>query len=332
MMLRRALGVVEIMSENRKKTFRLLVALTWVFATPAMPAGPDEFDCVVEPGMVVELGSQVDGIIESMLVDRGDRVEANQVVARLESGAEAAAVDYAQARAVMEAEIRSLKASLAYGSRNATRLDELHKKGDISTDEFDRVTTETRIARHKLQQAEESKLLAELELARAEATLKQRSIHSPISGVVADRYLNPGESVSVVNRPIVKIAQIDPLRVEVVLPVSEFGQIAAGQRAVVHPEAVAGDPYESTVTIVDPIIDAASGTFRVTLSIPNPEGKLTSGLRCQVSFLDKPSSNAAAPDNGTGADGKLSLATQASAGNGFRPLTGNTSGSQAINQ
>jgi len=44
---------------------------------------------------------------------------------------------------------------------------------------------------------------------------------------------------------------------------------------------------------VDPIIDAASGTFRVTLMLPNPEHKLTSGLRCQVSFLTKPPATAA---------------------------------------
>jgi RND family efflux transporter MFP subunit len=230
----------------------------------------------------------------------------------------------------MEAEIRSLKASLAYDSRNMTRLEELHKKGSISVDDYDRAKTESRIALHKLQQAEENKRLAELELARAEETLKLRTIHSPISGVVADRYLNPGEAVSVVDRPIVKIAQIDPLRVEVVLPVSEFGQVAVGQRAVVRPEAASGDPYESTVKIVDPVIDAASGTFRVTLSVPNPEGKLTSGLRCQVSFLDKASTNAAASHNGTGADGKLSLATQARAGNGFRPLADTTKGARTL--
>jgi RND family efflux transporter MFP subunit len=319
---------VEIMPVCRNRIFASLVMLTWLFATRALPAGPNEYDCVVEPGMVVELSSQVDGIIESMLVERGDRVEANQVVARLESGAEAAAVEQAQARAAMEAEIRSLKASLAYDSRNATRLEELHKKGSISADDYDRAKTESRIAFHKLKQAEENKRLAELELGRAEATLKLRTIHSPISGVVADRYLNPGEAVSVVDRPIVKIAQIDPLRVEVVLPVAEFGRVAAGQRAMVRPEAASGGPFESTVKIVDPIIDAASGTFRVTLSLPNPEGKLTSGLRCQVSFLDQASSNAAAPGNGAGADGKLSLATQARAANRFRPLAGTTPGAR----
>jgi RND family efflux transporter MFP subunit len=299
------------MTKYARTIFHLLVALTWLFAAPALAAGPNEFDCVVEPGMVVELSSRVDGVIESMLVERGDRVEADQVIAKLDSGAEVAAVDYAQARAGMEAEIRSLKASLDYGWRNEKRLNELYKKGTISADELDRVKTETRIARHKLQQAEENKRLAELELARSEETLKLQTIHSPISGVVAERYLNPGESVE--ERPIIKIAQIDPLRVEVVVPVSEFGQVAVGQRAVVSPEAPLSGRYESKVTIVDPIIDAASGTFRVTLSLPNPQGKLTSGLRCQVSFLDKPSSRAAAPGNSS--QGKRSLSAQARTGN-----------------
>ena len=64
-----------------------------------------------------------------------------------------------------------------------------------------------------------------------------------------------------------------------------------------------------------PIIDAASGTFRVTLTLSNREGKLTSGLRCQVSFLEKPSSLAAAPGTGIGGQPKRSLAIQARAGN-----------------
>ena len=63
----------------------------------------------------------------------------------------------------MEAEIRSLKASLAYGWRSLKRLNELHKKQNVSTDEIDRVKTETRVAQHKLVQAEENKRLAELE-------------------------------------------------------------------------------------------------------------------------------------------------------------------------
>ncbi|MGI9321818.1 MAG: efflux RND transporter periplasmic adaptor subunit [Thiogranum sp.] len=278
------------MKDQAIKLFRTFPVAILAFTTAVAVAQQNSFDCVIEPSMVVELSSRVDGIVETVLVERGDLIEPDTVIAKLESGAEAVAVEHARARSKMEAEIRSLKASLAYGWRNHKRLDELHKKQSISTDEIDRAKTETRVAKHKLQQAEENKRLAELELARAEQTLKRHTIRSPIGGVVAERYLNPGESVE--DRPVVKVVQIDPLRVEVVMPVSEFGRIKTGQHAVVRPEASIGGRHESTVTIVDPIIDAASGTFRVTLMLPNPEHKLTSGLRCQVSFLTKPPANA----------------------------------------
>mgnify|MGYP001812311159 CR=1 FL=1 len=241
-----------------------------------------EFDCVIEPGMTVELSSSEDGVLEQVLVDRGDRVEADQLLARLDSGVEEASLEYARERAAMEAEIRLHKASLSFGVKNQKRISELQQKKLVSHNDADRARTETKIERHKLQQAMENKRLAELELARATETLKRHAIHSPINGVVVERYLNPGESVE--DRPVLKLAQIDPLRVEVVLPVAQFGKIQPGQPASVYPEAGIGGQFKTTVSTVDPVLDAASGTFRVRLMLPNPDNALTSGLRCKIKF------------------------------------------------
>jgi RND family efflux transporter MFP subunit len=243
------------------------------------------FDCVIEPSMVVELSSSVDGVIEQVFVDRGDRVEANQMLAKLESGLEQAALNYARERSQMNAEIRLHKASLAYGIKNQKRITELQEKKLVSLNEGERVRTEAEIERHKLQQARENKRLAELELTRAIETVKRHAIHSPIDGVVVERYLNPGESVE--DRPVLKLAQIDPLRVEVVLPVAQFGKIRTGQVAMIVPEAGLGRRFKSAVSTVDPVLDAASGTFRVRLLVPNPDNALTSGLRCRIQFKNK---------------------------------------------
>lgn len=259
------------------------VALCWPVAGNA-----DElsgFDCVIEPSMVVELSSSEDGVLEQVHVDRGDRVEANQMLARLESSVEEASLNYARERSEMTAEVSLHKASLAYGVKNQERISDLQKKKLVSLNESDRVQTETKIERHKLNQALENKRLAELELARATETLKRHSIHSPIDGVVVERYLNPGESVE--DRPILKLAQIDPLRVEVVLPVERFGKIQVGQAATILPEAGIGGQFQSTVSTVDPVLDAASGTFRVRLTLPNPDNALTSGLRCRIHFEEQ---------------------------------------------
>ncbi len=235
---------------------------------------------MIEPNVLVELSSRADGIINRLFVERGDQIDAGQVVAKLDSRVEQAAVDQARARAAMMAEIHSHEINVAFGQRNQQRISELHAKKVVPVHDIDRVETETQIARYKLQQAKDNKRIAELELKRAIEFLNLQTIHSPISGVVVDRYLNPGESVE--DRPIVKIAQINPLRVEVVAPVSLFGTIKTGQPATVLPESPVGGEYNSTVTAVDSVLDAGSGTFRIRLELPNPDYRLTSGLRCKI--------------------------------------------------
>jgi membrane fusion protein (multidrug efflux system) len=81
-----------------------------------------------------------------------------------------------------------------------------------------------------------------------------------------------------------KLAQIDPLRVEVFAPVELFGKIAIGMQAEVRPEEAMGGVHTATVTVVDRLIDAASATFGVRLELPNPELAVPAGLRCRVRF------------------------------------------------
>lgn len=241
-----------------------------------------DFDCLIEAHMEVELSTQVDGILEQVLLEPGDQVEPEQIVAKLKSGVVQATLDYAKARAGMTADISQQETNLGYGRRNEHRITELHQKNVVSMSEIDRVRTESALARFKLAAAKENKNLAELEMARAIENLNQHTIRSPIKGVVVERYLNPGESVE--DQPIVKLAQIDPLQVVVVMPISQFGKIQRGQQAMVYPEAAFGGEYQSIVSNIDPVFHAASGTFRVRLALPNPEYRLTSGLKCRVQF------------------------------------------------
>jgi multidrug efflux pump subunit AcrA (membrane-fusion protein) len=81
-----------------------------------------------------------------------------------------------------------------------------------------------------------------------------------------------------------RLAQIDPLNVEVILPVSQLLSIKVGMRAKVIPEAPIGGQYSAEVKIVDKVIDAASGTFGVRLELPNPNYRLPAGLKCRVIF------------------------------------------------
>jgi membrane fusion protein (multidrug efflux system) len=70
----------------------------------------------------------------------------------------------------------------------------------------------------------------------------------------------------------------------VVLPVEQFGQIKMGMSATVVPQAPLNGQYTAIVTVVDRVVDAASGTFRVRLKLPNKDHVLPAGLRCTVEF------------------------------------------------
>jgi multidrug efflux pump subunit AcrA (membrane-fusion protein) len=117
--------------------------------------------------------------------------------------------------------------------------------------------------------------------------LARRTVWSPVDGIVMERLLSPGELVNRVGKgEIVRIAQAHPLKIDVIAPLSMFGQVHAGQMALVSPEAPIGGVHEATVRVVDPLVDAASGTFRIRLELPNEDIAIPSGIRCRVQFQD----------------------------------------------
>ncbi len=251
----------------------------------AMAVSLPEFDCVIEPHIVTDISSQVDGIVAAIDVERGDLIEKGQVIVRLDSSVEQATVEYARKRAAAIAEIRANETSAEFSGRRHDRVGTLYKSNVLSFDQMDEVGTEARLAELQLARAQENRELAELDLVRAIKTLNRHTIVSPIDGVVVERFLSPGESVE--EKPILRLAQIDPLRVEVIVPITHMRDIVIGQIGMIFPEEPITSPYPAEVTIVDRVADAASGTFRVRLTLPNPTYDLPAGLRCTVQFEER---------------------------------------------
>lgn len=220
------------------------------------PVEPVYLDGLLEPNEVVEISGQVPGILDEVTVERGDSIEENQVLARLKSGLERVAVELARAR-------------LEFAERRAERNEDLYLRELISIHDRDELETEIQVARLQLKEAQER--------------LEMRIIRSPIQGVVVARSGSPGEYVG--EDPILTVARIDPLNVEVIVPVERLGTIHKGMRAEVRPEAPAGGVYVGRVVIVDQVVDAASGTFGVRVSLPNPSQRVPAGLKCRVRFL-----------------------------------------------
>ncbi len=273
------------MTAEYECVFRGVVAgLLAALATEVGATGDAIFDCVIQPTELVELSSSVSGIIDAINVDRSDPVEKDQVVAKLRSDVEQTQVDLSKQRASFEGEIEAKRASLSFARRKQERTQKLFNKKAIPFHVLDEAKTDAVLAATELRSAQQNKRMAELELERAEATLALRTVRSPVSGVVVERLKSPGEFVE--DKPILRIAQIDPLRVEVIVPVGKFGTITTGMRAEVTPELARKHKYIAEVTIVDKVVDAASGTFGVRLELPNPGNYIPGGLRCSLAFLE----------------------------------------------
>jgi RND family efflux transporter MFP subunit len=248
---------------------------------PARAAGA-ELDCLIEPYLMVNVGSPVEALLDRVEVERGDLVKAGQVLARLESSVERATVAMARARAAMESGVQSGQVRLDYSIRKVVSNENLLKQNAISEREVDEAKAQRDLNEIALVEARENRRLAELELERAEAALMLRTIRSPVNGVVTERLLSAMELVK--QTPIVKVAQLHPLRVEVFAPISLLGKIAVGTSAQVLPEGPVGGVHAAKVTVVDRVIDAASGTFGVRLELSNPDYRLPAGLKCRVRF------------------------------------------------
>jgi RND family efflux transporter MFP subunit len=283
--MRQVSSIPATSNSHRRPSSIFLLLLATAIALPAsaedQKTGGGEYDCLIQPKMVLKLGTPVPGLISELLVDRGAVVKKGDVIAKLESGVEEASVSLAKARAENDATIRSNHAKLEFQRRKDERMKQLRKNETVSFAIADEAETAARVAQSELDEANINLQLAQLELARASEVLKQRTIRSPIDGVVVARALGPGE-YAFDQGHLVTVSQIDPLNVEVYLPLSQFGRIRLGTSAQVYPEV--GGEYAAIVTIVDQVFDAASATIGVRLELPNPDYALPAGLKCQIRF------------------------------------------------
>ena len=220
---------------------RFAVSLCCLGSLLPAAAAAQEFDCLIEPRQAVDVRSQAEGVIEEVFVSRGDVVKKGTLLAKLSSGPELATLNLARSRATMEGELKAAQTRVEITKKRWERAEELHKRKFMSADAKDEAEAEYRLAYEQWRAANDSRTLAELEVKRAEEVLAQRSVHSPVNGVVVALMLRPGELASSNQKdPILRLMEVDPLNVELVLPVSQYGKIKLGQRARVMPEQPVG--------------------------------------------------------------------------------------------
>ena len=260
----------------------LLLTIVLYYSAKVQASVPVELDCLVKPEMYVDLSSSTDSVLKRLLVGPGDKVYKGQPVVELEASVERARVELAKQEVDSISEIENRKVQLKYVRSNNKRIRDLYAKQSTSLFELDKSNTELALAEIELKKARDRRKVARLRLELAQAQLDLKTIQSPIDGIVVDTYVMGGESVA--DRPIMKLAKINPLRVELIAPTEYFGLIHPDMEVEIQPERPMDKTYKATVSVVDQLIDPASGSFTVRMTLPNLSDELIGGVNCLARF------------------------------------------------
>jgi RND family efflux transporter MFP subunit len=250
------------------------------FLVPLATQAAQPLGCLIEPFRVSDVGSPVIGVIESTLVERGASVSAGQPLATLRSDVERQSVAVALTKAQAVGDLQAAEANALLARQKLVRAQDLADQQFISSQALEQARAEALVADNRLAQAREQRGVLAREHELAQAQLGLRTIRSPISGVIVDRYLSAGERVE--EKAIFRVAMVNPLRVEVVLPASFYATVREGMSFNVTPDFPGAPARGARVTLVDKVIDGASNTFRVRLELPNADFALPAGLRCKA--------------------------------------------------
>jgi RND family efflux transporter MFP subunit len=266
-------------------------AVGWVGLAWSAPAADAKggLGCMIEAAQTVEIRSPAAGLIQQVHAKRGERVREGQLLVTIESSVERSAAEAARHRAEAQGALQAARNRAEAAREKARRMESLYAEEFVSAQARDDAAAELKVADAELRSAQEAQQLAQLEHKQSVDQLQRRQIRSPFSGVVVDQYLFPGALVDggEGRKPILKIAQTQPLLVQALLPFQLFKNVHVGQRVTVQPEPPFGGDIAATVRTVDRVVDSAAGTFGIVAQLPNADQALPAGIRCKL-MLDGP--------------------------------------------
>lgn len=202
--------------------------------------------------------ARASGIVEEIFVEEGDFVEKGQVLAQLD-------------KRRYELNLSKAQAELTGIERELEKINKVYSKKLISDDTYDKLTSQ-------FESAKASVRLAELDL-------KEATITAPISGFVAERNAKVGNLTESFQRErMFHIVQQRNLQGIVYLPENELSNVTVGQSAMLTVAALNDRAITATVERISPVIDATTGTFKVTLKVPNNDNRLKAGMFTDVSL------------------------------------------------
>lgn len=239
----------------------------------------------ITPFYTIDLKSTASGWLTNIKVDTGDYVEKNGIICVIEHDDIQAQVEQAEANiSVSKASVSRAEAELEKVKAASKRAESLYEKGYLSMQDLEQAQTTEKQAYASLDSAKGQLAQTEAQLKNILVKLRDSTIKAPFSGVVAERYVDPGAYVSPAN-PIVRLE--DSSRVLAIINVVEddFSRVHKGAKASILVDSYPELKFNGEIIRVSPSMDKLSRTAEVEILILNRDGKLKSGMTARVNLV-----------------------------------------------
>lgn len=269
------------------------VAMAQSLATVEVVAKPvDRFVTLtaeILPYQTSALSARVAGYIESIEVDRGMSVRKGQTIATLSAPELTAQVAEARAKVLtIEAQVVEARAKLGGLQSTATRLKAASlTAGAVAANELVLAEDAVKVAEASLKAIETSRGTMEAQVRTLKDLEGYLVLRAPFDGWITERMLHPGALVGPSSGPLVKIEQLNRLRVVVAVPEANVASVKAGQKIGFTVTGLPGELFGGVVSRVSRTLDARTRTMPVELDVMNPAGKLAPGMYTEVKWPAK---------------------------------------------
>jgi len=236
-------------------------------------------NCTINPLRTVELSSSVPGIVASVLVRPGTRVSAGDTIAKLDTDLAQADLKLAEARAAFEGGVDAAEAQRDSLRSRVGMLDKAVAERAVSRVEYESTLLEYELAEATVLRQKQDLGLAVQEAARARLVLDKAIIRSPVSGIIGEDLIDPGENV--LNRPVATIYVTQPMRVEAFVPVGALPQVASVEGPSIIVNGDAQNPVSVTPDYISPVANLSSNTISVYFILESDT--ILPGYKCVLS-------------------------------------------------
>lgn len=266
---------------NRITAPIIFAAIVLVFTQPTLAQSEDySIDGFIEPFRKIELSSDETGAIAKMMVEEGDLVTQNDVIAQLDSRVQEIQLEIASKVADSTSQQRAAGNTLRKRHAISQRLEQLQQQGHASESEIIRADLEKAIAEANYFNSVEENAVREIEKRRAEIQLEKRTIRAPFGGFIAKIARREGEFLSPLHPEVCTLIQVDKLLASFNVDSQSAANFHAGQQHEIRLSD--GTTIQATVHSVGVEINPQSGTVEIKFVINNQDFKIRSGDSCSL--------------------------------------------------